>query len=53
MSMKHIFGLMVGIVGLGQTLIDYSMPLVQWFIAVGSLIIIILTIILQIKKLRK
>jgi amino acid transporter len=43
----------LGAAGLGQTFLDYSMPILQWFIAVGSLVIIVLTIILQIRKLKK
>ncbi len=48
-----IISIASGGVGLGQTMVDYGMPIVQALIAVGSLVVIILTIILQFRRLKQ
>lgn len=42
--------LMIGGVGLGQSFFETSMPVLQWFIALGTLVIIIITIVKKLKN---
>lgn len=44
--------ILISTTGLLQTFINWTMPVVQWLIAVGTLIFITLQIILKVKKLR-
>jgi len=42
-----------GTVGFFQSFLEWSTPIIQWLVLAGSLIIIILTIIGRIKKMKK
>ncbi len=53
LSERPVISVATGALGLGQSLIDYGMPVIQALIAVGSLVIIVLTIILQVRKLKR